>query len=785
MKKLLLLLFISIPFFMYSQLNTTVISQVDYVAEGKGTGNDIWGYVAPNGDEYAIVGTTTGTLIYDLTDPANPKEITFITGSNSTWRDMKQWGEFVYVTTDSGNDGLLIIDMSSVMDSVPYKFIKPQVTTNGDDTISLNTCHNIYIDENGIIYLAGCQGRGVEFFDAKTDPWDPEYLGSIISPYSHDAYAKGDTLYASQLSADFYMYDVSDKSNPISLGGINTTSDFTHNAWADPTNTYAFTTDETAFGNLDAYDVSDPGNMKLLDTYKPKDPDNAGIIPHNTHYFNGYLVTSWYTSGLIVVDGSRPHNLIKVAEYDTYEGPDGGFNGMWGTTPYLPSGIVLCNDRQTGMYVFDVDYKKACYLEGQITDASNSNPINNVTIGFDDIEMQGTSSDFGGMYANGRVQEGPLKVTYSHPEYFSETVDYTLETGIVTDGNVELEPKPKYQIEFTVLDSETNEPLQDVSIELDGDELDYAGFTNSAGTYTFEAVEQNYAYYAGVWGHQEILGAISEVDFPDNLNITILLDKGYADAFVHDLGWKAITDATTGEWTRGFPNGTFGPDGPGAPGSDSDFDIGGECFVTGNADTNQIGSDDVDNGVTILQSAKMDFTDMGAANISYERWFYNSLGEGNPNDYLTISLTNSTETIVLDSLIGINNFWNDFEVTVTFDQIEFTDQMRIEVKTLDQDPGHIVEAGFDNFRVDLLVNDDEIPFTQSIDFYPNPTDGTLYFDHHVLSNIRLLDMTGRLMYQNDNLNTSSIDISSFQTGMYFIQYKTNEGIVGTKKIILQ
>ena len=34
--------------------------------------NDIWGYVAPNGDEYALVGTTSGLVVYNCVDPQAP-----------------------------------------------------------------------------------------------------------------------------------------------------------------------------------------------------------------------------------------------------------------------------------------------------------------------------------------------------------------------------------------------------------------------------------------------------------------------------------------------------------------------------------------------------------------------------------------------------------------------------------------------------------------------------------------------------------------------------------------
>ena len=49
---------------------------------GASTYNDIWGYTAINGKEYALVGTWDGTQIIDIsTDPNNPITVGYIPGS--------------------------------------------------------------------------------------------------------------------------------------------------------------------------------------------------------------------------------------------------------------------------------------------------------------------------------------------------------------------------------------------------------------------------------------------------------------------------------------------------------------------------------------------------------------------------------------------------------------------------------------------------------------------------------------------------------------------------------
>ncbi|RME02759.1 MAG: hypothetical protein D6816_10870, partial [Bacteroidetes bacterium] len=59
--------------------------------------NDIWGYTAPDGTEYALVGLRSGVSIVSLADPANPTEVAFIEGEESIWRDLRTRGHYCYV----------------------------------------------------------------------------------------------------------------------------------------------------------------------------------------------------------------------------------------------------------------------------------------------------------------------------------------------------------------------------------------------------------------------------------------------------------------------------------------------------------------------------------------------------------------------------------------------------------------------------------------------------------------------------------------------------------------
>ena len=73
MKKLILLgLVLFQTNFLFSQLNMTLKSQIEY----NETLNDVWGYAAPDGREYAFVGARNGVSICLLYTSPSPRDAT-------------------------------------------------------------------------------------------------------------------------------------------------------------------------------------------------------------------------------------------------------------------------------------------------------------------------------------------------------------------------------------------------------------------------------------------------------------------------------------------------------------------------------------------------------------------------------------------------------------------------------------------------------------------------------------------------------------------------------------
>lgn len=364
-----ILIFLSTQIFSQQSLNMDLVGNLPY---SQGT-NDIWGY-ADGSSEYALVGTVTGFSVVDVTNPSNPIELFFIEGSSSTWRDIKTWGKYAYVTTEA-EDGLLIVDLSDLSGQT-YVYTQDFFLTS----------HNIYIDENGYAYIFGADtgNGGAIILDLTIDPMNPTIAGIFDDYYLHDGMVRGDTLWGSAIYAGvFSIIDVTDKSNPSIMSSYPTSCQFTHNTWISDDNNYLFTTDETSGCYIGSYDVSDIYNIQEIDLVQEWTGDGPygqqeDVIPHNTHVFGDYLVTSYYTSGVTIIDASDPFNLIEVAYYDTSPSSGGSFDGCWGAYPYLPSGLILATDQQEGLFVLHTPYGSYEGFGCTNQNASNFNP--NATI---------------------------------------------------------------------------------------------------------------------------------------------------------------------------------------------------------------------------------------------------------------------------------------------------------------------------------------------------------------------------------------------------------------------
>lgn len=310
-----------------------------------------WGWTNPvDNREYGIIGCINGTSIIDVTNSDSVKEVAFIAGPSSGWREAKTWSHYAYVVVDASpgaDSGVHIIDLSQLPDTA--MLVKRfNYNRNGDN---IRRSHEIFIDENGIMYLLGSQNwgnSGVIMFSL-ADPINPQYVGEYQPEYIHDAFARNDTLFAAAIyGTGIYIVDVHNKANPNHFATIQYPNAGTHNVWTTDDGRYLFSTDEIGqtAKTLKAWDITNLPAYSMTDEYTP----NPAAIVHNVMIRGKYAYISWYTQGLVIADISDPTNITTVGTYDSYPGADGGYNGAWGIYAF-ESGKAIISDRQTGTYI--------------------------------------------------------------------------------------------------------------------------------------------------------------------------------------------------------------------------------------------------------------------------------------------------------------------------------------------------------------------------------------------------------------------------------------------------
>ena len=315
----------------------------------------LWGYVAPDNSEYAILGAFDGTYFYKV-DMSGGQLVGFVPaptpdeGGNS-WREMKTYSHYAYIVSESDTSGVQIVDLQYLPDSVHYvkKFMAP----------GHSSTHSI--SQTGpYIYLNGSNssfGNGTVVLDLTGDPENPVVRGKWLEEYVHDCRIINDTMWASNISAGkLTVIDVSNKDSLRTITSWQTLPDpFTHNSALTTDHKYIFTTDETSNppGKLKIWNIQDLNNVIYEGSWRPPGAENT--IVHNVEVYGDFAVIAHYSAGVRVLNISDPTNPYEVCWYDTY--PDNNstsYNGCWGVYKF-PSDIIIASARNYGLIVLDPD----------------------------------------------------------------------------------------------------------------------------------------------------------------------------------------------------------------------------------------------------------------------------------------------------------------------------------------------------------------------------------------------------------------------------------------------
>jgi hypothetical protein len=261
-----------------------------------------------------------GLTVFDVSDKAHPvfrKNVTL--AGDIYWNAVWAKGDALYV--GSGNHGVLVFDITDPADPKMVRGVP-------GDTFDV---HTIYVDGDRM-YAQAAGANQVLIFDV-SKPLEPVLLNRYTVPaddnglgYPHDSFAYENRLYINQMGQGYYVLDVSDASNPKPLGSYTYDVELYNPTHANAVGTFggrtiAFEGGESLNAHLRVLDVSDPAHIVKIGEYTMRPQTSI----HNMVLVGKRLYVAWYAEGLRVLDVSNPTQLKEIAYANTYKDVDEGF----------------------------------------------------------------------------------------------------------------------------------------------------------------------------------------------------------------------------------------------------------------------------------------------------------------------------------------------------------------------------------------------------------------------------------------------------------------------------
>ncbi|MBM7703166.1 hypothetical protein JOC83_002013 [Bacillus iocasae] len=366
---------------------------------------------------FAYLGTHTkngangGVRVYDLKDPANPKEVAVFANNDipGTWQekvivksintpDFK--GDLAVVSVQQTNranpdskGGFLLYDVTDPYNPKKLGFSEVTKKTRGTHELYLTTQGNraIVLTANPYAdYYSHGEEKDFQIVDVSnpTQPkklweFDPRMLPEVAddfdgyfwkSPdgktrpvFNHSTRVDGDYAYISMWDLGTIIFDISNPENPTYLGRTDFASHQQGSAHSSAVakggNILIETREvyqplkpgyEKAFGYTRIFDIKDKKNPKLLSEFKTDlttdIPDDAtssystfSRTVHDPKVHGNTLYLSHYAGGVIAVDITNPANPTEIGRY-TPEKSD-----VWGV--FVDRNYVLASDIGSGLKV--------------------------------------------------------------------------------------------------------------------------------------------------------------------------------------------------------------------------------------------------------------------------------------------------------------------------------------------------------------------------------------------------------------------------------------------------
>lgn len=489
---------------------------------------------------------------------------------------------------------------------------------------------------------------------------------------------------------------------------------------------------DSAFGAASSIvDMNGDGVLDVVKQTSLNPPQHVAITynnPSNEGYFSGYDIVDTRAPYFVTVgdlNGDGRQDMVVVDDgSDTYylntgNGGDGFANfdsfTLQNSDGFGGNAIIfdLNNDGHQDVIVTDVDVDitgctRTTHIYRNLGDVPNIT-LSEQNVGIPDSELQGVH-DVAVFDINGDgwldlvlgrcdsteiwIQDAPTGVIFTYPNGLpgfvppNQTTIFEINAQAISGGIVDAD-----SASITVLEdgSETMYPLLSLGKGLFEAILSAGDCATELQFVVSVSLTNGGIFTDPLTGwHNVTVGDGTEILFRDDIE--------------EDVSNWVITDSgslTSGTWEQADPIGTIYNAQMAAPEDDA---TGGSqnvlCFVTQNGSLDgSAGAEDVDGGTTTLVSPLLDVAGTNGI-ISYARWFFDSQATDSLKTY--ISNNNGDTWTFIHETFGTSSVWETTNFSIS-SYIEPSNAVRIAFVTQDDDPQSIVEAGIDNFQLEIIT----------------------------------------------------------------------------------
>jgi choice-of-anchor B domain-containing protein len=656
----------------------------------RGTGSTA--YVHSDGREYAVQGAFDGTSIVRITDPSNPIEVAFIPGPDAGIREPEQYQNYIYVA--GAGQFAVGIQVISMADPDHPVLVNTLTTTADAENITVDTARGYLYTTGSFPHTGGSPGLHIY---SLADPANPVLIGTYLPYQIHDISVKGTRGYAcDQTTSLVHILDLTNPATPVELASFATPFGTAHTANPTADDRYLVVCDEQSvffpgdtMGRPLVYDIQNLSKITLVFSFD----DVPEAITHFPTIGGNFLYVAHYSAGVHVYDITDPLHPVKVAFYDTWQGDDDMFVGVYESSPF-PSGTFTAVDEGTGLYVFRIDPPYGL-VRGTVR--VGNKPLVGATVR---VLPNGprTFTTTNGYFGLAPQSGGSVTIECSKFGYATQTATISVATGSQQTRDFTLSALGTGTLKGVVRRASDQTVLAGADVSLEATPLTTTA--TSMGKYTLSKVPAGSYFLRG----EVVQLAPSFASIPLTPMTTIVTDFAlqpapFFDDGEIDQGWSLADpddDAIAGRWVRVAPVGTTAQ-----PPEDHSPAPGTVCFVTGNAPPGAPDNQEsLRGGKTTLTSPLLNLAAISDPRVSYWIWFYNiqQLFSAPRRSTVTTQISNDGGT----TWIPVSVFMHERDPWV---KVEFRVQDYVPTPSTSVRVRFIAENRFTGDPVEVLIDD--------------------------------------------------------------------------------